>query len=223
MKVLVLGFPRTGTQSIAAALLELACTNVYHMRVVGKNQPQKNWTAALDAKFQGGRKRADEHPVIDFDTFLHHFDAVSDFPAAIFAEELIKAYPSATVILSIRDENAWFKSMEATLVHAHANPPQGQPTAMRPLAEKYHDYILRNDFASNGRKAYREHNDFVRALGETKGSDFLEYSVKDGWEPLCKLLQMLVPSEPFPREDDWISYKARHTKPKAVKDCESLP
>jgi hypothetical protein len=134
--------------------------------------------------------------------------ALADFPAAIFAEELIKAYPSAKIILSVRDEDVWFKSMMATLWHAYANPPE-QPTAMRPLAEKYHEYMWGNDFPQKGREAYRKHNDAVRSI-EKGGRDLLEYDVKDGWGPLCEFLGVEVPEKGLPREDDWIKYKATH-------------
>lgn len=33
-------------------------------------------------------------------------------------------------------------------------------------------------------------------------SQLLEYDVRDGWEPLCKFLNVPVPNEPFPREND---------------------
>jgi hypothetical protein len=69
-----------------------------------------------------------------------------------------------------------------------------------------------NNFPANGRRAYREHNSLVRKLGEAKGTDFLEYNVKDGWEPLCKLLQKPVPVKAFPRQDDWLSYKEKYAQ-----------
>lgn len=33
-------------------------------------------------------------------------------------------------------------------------------------------------------------------------SQLLEYDVRDGWEPLCKFLDVPIPNEPFPREND---------------------
>jgi hypothetical protein len=135
--------------------------------------------------------------------------AVSDFPAAIFAEELIKAYPDAMVILSVRDEDTWYKSMMSTLWHAYANhPPGGGNPAMRTLAEQYHKNMWANDFPVHGRLAYQKHNDLVRELG--KGSRFLEYNVKESWGPLCRFLEKPVPDQPFPMKDDWLNYKAKH-------------
>ena len=33
-------------------------------------------------------------------------------------------------------------------------------------------------------------------------SQLLEYDVRDGWKPLCDFLDVPVPNEPFPREND---------------------
>jgi hypothetical protein len=100
--------------------------------------------------------------------------------------------------------------MLATLWHAYSNPP-AQPTAMRPLAEKYHQYLWDDDFPRNGREAYRKHNETVKEM-DFNGRNMLEYNVKDGWGPLCAFLGVEVPEKGFPREDDWLGYKAAHAK-----------
>ncbi|KAF3760336.1 hypothetical protein M406DRAFT_232840, partial [Cryphonectria parasitica EP155] len=197
MKVLVLGPPRTGTQSLADALALIGVSPIYHMRDVGKSGHQDLWIQALQAKYESightwGRQ--------DFDELLTGYEGVSDFPAAIFPEELIKSYPEAAIILSTRSEDAWYKSMMSTLWHAHANRPAVSTSRMAPLSERYHTHCWDNDFPANGRKYYQEHNDRVRSL--SKGRKFLEYDVKDGWGPLCEFLGVPIPNEPFPRKDD---------------------
>lgn len=136
--------------------------------------------------------------------------AVSDFPAAIFAEEFVRAYPDAKVILSTRDEDAWYKSMMATLIHAYDHAPAGSTTSMRLLAEKYHKHMWKTDFPNHGRKAYRRHNEVVREIVKQHGAKFLEYNVGEGWQPLCQFLGFEVPEKSFPREDDWLEYKNAH-------------
>lgn len=44
------------------------------------------------------------------------------------------------------------------------------------------------------------HEDYVRRV-VPKGRLFF-FNVKDGWEPLCKILSCPVPDEPFPRAND---------------------
>lgn len=43
-------------------------------------------------------------------------------------------------------------------------------------------------------------NDWVRKVEQTVPNErLLKFHVKDGWEPLCKFLEVPVPDVPFPR------------------------
>ena len=133
--------------------------------------------------------------------------AVTDFPATIFSFELLQIYPNARVILLKRDRTVWLKSMNATLIHAHTDPGANKVSPMRPLAEKYHRYCWDNDFAQNGGVFYDDYLQGVRK--ETVGREVLEYRIEDGWDPLCRFLQRPKPDLPFPKHDDWLSYKMK--------------
>lgn len=57
MKVLSLGYPRTGTMSTAVALSILGFNDVYHMVSVFENPSDCDiWVRALDAKRYGGTR-----------------------------------------------------------------------------------------------------------------------------------------------------------------------
>lgn len=75
---------------------------------------------------------------------------MSDFPASIFSDELVAAFPEAKVILTVRDEDKWFDSMMATIWHAWSAPDAPKETPMRLLADKYHRYMWQNDFPYMG-------------------------------------------------------------------------
>lgn len=201
MQVLVLGPPRTGTQSLAEALNQLGISEIYHMREVGKNKHQDLWIRALEDNLEGkgpawGRD--------DFEKILAGFQGAADFPAAIFPKQLVDAYPEAAIILSTRPEDAWYTSMMSTLIHYHTNVLPGGPSPMAALSTKYHTLCWSNDFATNGRDYFRGHNEAVRRLGE--GRRFLEWDPEDGWAPLCGFLGVPVPEIPFPRADDWAQF-----------------
>lgn len=76
---------------------------------------------------------------------------------------------------------------------------------MRTLSDLYHKHLWNSDFPTYGRVAFREHNDLVRSIAPKH--QFLEYDVKEGWEPLCEFLGKEVPEKSFPRADDWLAYK----------------
>ena len=57
----------------------------------------------------------------------------------------------------------------------------------------------KEDLIANARPVYREHYRKVRELAKGR---ILEFSLKDGWEPLCKFLGRPVPNVAFPRVND---------------------
>ena len=69
------------------------------------------------------------------------------------------------------------------------------------------DNNLEMGIVSNGKWIYREHCDMVRGL--VPKERLLEWSVQDGWEPLCQFLGKEVPDEPFPHANTAAGFKAR--------------
>lgn len=66
-------------------------------------------------------------------------------------------------------------------------------------------HTLLKDHPEAGKDGYLAHNEHVRAIAP-KGQ-FLEYNVKEGWEPLCRFLEVDVPESRFPRVNDADSTK----------------
>ncbi|KAF7985880.1 hypothetical protein HWV62_43754 [Athelia sp. TMB] len=211
MQVLVLGLCRTGTQSLADALQILGIGPIYHMREVGKSGHAPAWTTAFEVKYEAKAGQLDARV---FDELLGNFAGVSDIPTAMFAEELMKAYPDAKIILTTRDAEKWIESMQSSIVHAHkANLEKAKFTERSPMlkmAEKYHMHGWDNDIEKNGRQAFGKHNEGVLGVAKQLDRDVLVYEVKQGWAPLCRFLGVQEPvGTDFPRSDDWANYKKR--------------
>ncbi|KAJ5730881.1 uncharacterized protein N7483_005389 [Penicillium malachiteum] len=228
MDVLFLGLPRTGTQSMAEALPLLGYGKVYHMKDNFIRGDHAFWARVMDAKYAGLGEPVTRK---DFDAlFEGEFKATSDYPAAMFPEELIAAYPSAKVILSVRDEDSWVKSMEDTVLHmwnakTEASPPETAPAndsgpvnhgppALHEMVRKIQTYAWGGDFETNGRQLFHEHNERVRQLMENRKEDFLEYRVAEGWEPLCRFLGKEIPGEAFPEKMSGQSIKLGRRRPR---------
>jgi len=192
------------------------------MRDVFKNQHGGLWISALEAKFENkgklfGRKEFDkflgnysvQYAILFSSSTTDRAQGLSDIPAALFADELIAAYPDAKIILSTRDEDKWFESMKATIWHLHAArkaaSDRGVPFGLLDLEYKH---VWGGDPDKFARLKYREHNKHVRDIAPK--DRFLEYHVQQGWGPLCAFLGKLVPDTDFPRSDDWASYKREH-------------
>ena len=106
MKVIGAGLPRTGTLSQKVALEMLGFGPCYHMVNVLTNLPlARQWEQAID----GG---------VDWDEVFGgeaEHESTVDWPGAFFYRELTDTYPDAKVVLSVRDPEAWERSMLDTI------------------------------------------------------------------------------------------------------------
>ena len=72
------------------------------------------------------------------------------------------------------------------------------------------DGNIKTGIARNGKWVYREHYDMVRGLVPEERR--LEWTVEDGWEPLCNFLDKPVPNEPFPFANAASGWAGKETK-----------
>ncbi|KAL4779905.1 hypothetical protein BJX76DRAFT_364838 [Aspergillus varians] len=209
MQVLAVGISRSGTESLREALHMLGFDHTHHgFDTILPPYDLENIYRLLKKKYNtpGTPLRA-----ADFDTVLADSVGVCDLLVAEFAPELIAAYPDAKVILNTRtDLDAWHKSMQATMGYFDINPVdwdwckswfgaelfwirQAMCRTMMPA-------FFRGSFERNGKVVYEEHVAMVRDLGRGMPEGrLLEWSVEDGWEPLCQFLGKEVPDVPFPK------------------------
>ena len=114
---------------------------------------------------------------------------------------MLVANPGAKVILSQRDAEDWYTSFSQTILPLVLDR-EAWPAKARPWFEMIEKVIIGK--ALEGRTdregilaAYRANEAAVRELvPQGRG---LVFSVRDGWEPLCRFLGAEVPGEPFPR------------------------
>ncbi|POS72452.1 hypothetical protein DHEL01_v209156 [Diaporthe helianthi] len=157
------------------------------------------WEEGLSAKYLGqgplfGRE--------EYDKLYEGYNASCNIPGTLVAEELIKAYPEAKVILTTRDFDKWSKSMTQSVDRGLKWNSWDWIAPFDPIYGpwwRYHKFThaLRPLLAPKGeRQAYKDHYDLVRRL--VPKDRLLEYSVSEGWGPLCKFLEKDVPKESFP-------------------------
>ncbi len=191
LAVLGVGFGRTGTLSLKAALETLGFAPCYHMVEVAR-QPDHARAWARAARGES----------VDWQAFFSGYAAAVDWPPAAFWRELATAFPSARVVLTVRDAAAWYASFRATIIERAAalSPPADSP--LRAIYEITHELILNGVFDGNAadephaRAIYEAHN---RAVIDTVPVErLLVYDVATGWAPLCAFLHRPIPSEPFP-------------------------
>ncbi|UJR12969.1 hypothetical protein I4U23_017144 [Adineta vaga] len=197
LRVIGAGLPRTGTSSLKAALELLGFGPCHHMMNIF-DDPSRGiqFIRALDG-----------YPV-DFHELMKGYGSTVDNPAAEFYKEIHQVYPNSKIILTVRDSGEkWFESVENTIV------PTGNDIfyliAVYPirflrlqclLGRRIHQrWITR--YGSYGPQIHDLHN--ARVISENKKDDLLIFNVKEGWPPLCKFLDVPIPTEiPFPNIND---------------------
>ena len=104
MKAIGAGFGRTGTMSLKVALEELGFGPCYHMTEVFEHPEHVPlWEAAVRGE------------PVDWEKIFGSYQAAVDWPAAAFYRELMKVYPDAKVLLSIRDPEKWYENAKSAL------------------------------------------------------------------------------------------------------------
>lgn len=127
-------------------------------------------------------------------------------PAVLLTEEIMRVYPDAIVIATTRDSKSWNKSR----------------ARMREMSEKWYIpfvvyWMPKVNIFPTWQKLVRRmtiwrfgYEDFEeKTLGEHEAhlrkvvppEKLFWFKPSDGWEPLCKILDVPVPDRPFPHSN----------------------
>lgn len=197
LRVVGAGVGRTGTASLKFALERLLGAPCYHMLEVFQHPGHADvW------------RRASLGEALDWDALFEGFVAAVDWPAGSFWPELSRHYPQALVLLSLRDPEKWWNSANETIFRAMENldfAPQDWRNMVEALFTKRWCADPRDREASIRR--FNEHNAEVAA--QVPKERLLVWRAGDGWEPICRALDVPVPDEPFPRSNTREEFQAR--------------
>jgi len=179
------GFGRTGTASMKSALELLGFGPCHHMKEVTTPQQNKYWLAAATGK------------TVQWDQVFENYGACIDWPAAFFWQELSEYYPDAKILLTVRDSESWYRSMEQTIFKVLKTKPEAFAVADKLVGER----VFANRFDD---KEYvigiYEKN--IRDVQSAFSSDrLLTYELGSGWDPICHFLDKPVPETPFPKSN----------------------
>lgn len=128
----------------------------------------------------------------------------------------MEAYPNAKIILSVRDDSeTWYKSITNTLEPylrvIYMEPGlsgmirrvfQRSRGSLGTFEAKMIHHTYYRDVYGLGMEKYESHNAWIRQMARDQNREFLEFNVKQGWEPLCRFLKKDIPDTAFPRGND---------------------
>jgi len=192
LQVIGAGFGRTGTESLRQALNALGVGPCHHMHEVFADPHRiEAWHAIV----RGGPA--------DWDAIFEGYGATVDWPAAHYWRELAAHYPDAKILLSVRDPEAWYASMQKTIAEIVR---QGTLSTDMPAD------LVREVF--DGEVDDRDHMIAVyeRNTAEVQAAcspdRLLTYRLGDGWEPLAEFLGVPVPDIPYPHANTTADFRA---------------
>lgn len=182
----------------------------YHgLTLIANLRDTEMWNEALDAKFFGARTPFTR---TDWDQLLGHYSAVADLPAIAFAEDLIRCYPDAKIVLVERDLEKWYSSFNEGVIMNVWSPTlrliaqldsrfvgRMEKTSMR-WTKGWMDSHSRQEMQEKAKKRYREHYALVEEV--TPPGQLLKFNLEDGWGPLCTFLDKPIPDIEFPRVNE---------------------
>lgn len=194
-KVFNLGFSKTGTTSVEEALKLLGYN-------VCRGHYNNNYTNFLIALYVN-------KDYAELMKFTALYDAFADGPwsGGDLYKTLLKEYPDAHYILTVRDPEAWYQSFEKMLTRFDPDPETTFDTFY--AKGRYGTpYFFRHIFGIETMKGAREkmiayYLEYNRSVSEyfkagNKELLVMDLAKGDGWEKLCPLLGCQLPGVPFP-------------------------
>jgi len=211
LKVIDLGFPRTGTMSLKYALEELAFTKCYHFAEIYDNPEHSPiWLSA---------SRGEQ---VNWEKLFKGYQSTVYWSPCYDYLELLKYYPDAKVILTVRDPEKWHQSVHDTIYKWNRltflrkfflltmgvfKPELKRLYAVWNLLEQTTWKRTFKGQFQNKKRAIEIFTNYIEEIKSNVPSDrLLVFSVKEGWEPLCHFLNVPVPDTPFPHENDSDSF-----------------
>ncbi len=206
LKVIGAGFGRTGTMSTYNALIALGFP-CYHMKEVILNKENKThvdfWNAVANAPAE------QQH---NWEEVFKNYTAAVDNPACCVWKELTVAYPEAKVLLTLhpRGPEAWYNSTIDTIYFTETLWQFKMLKAVIPFMRKFGNMSTKliwqrshKGTMSNKAAAVARYNELIEEVKDAVPPEkLLIFTVDQGWEPLCKFLEVEIPATDFPNVND---------------------
>lgn len=205
LKVIGTGLGRTGTHSLKIALTHLGFGECYHM-------------VELFQKPEGLKyfQNAEKGKEVDWNKLFLNFQSTVDYPGARYFRQITDFYPDSKIIHTYRDPEEWYESAVKTILKAGgltikqyirfaAHFTVSDEVRKRLPVLIYNKKLMKLEFGNDINdkrkiiKKFEQHTEEV--IKKIDSSRLLICNIKEGWEPICKFLNVPVPSEKFPHSN----------------------
>jgi hypothetical protein len=216
LRVIGAGLGRTGTTSLKAALETLLKGPCFHF-LEYKSRPElmAPWLSLIQAHpLRSDPDTFGDMPISQWEMVMPGYVACVDEPASYYWKQLSNAFPKALVILSVRDTDSWWASM--VTLEKHFEEEWKRPELITAERREFHKFVdaiyphLQSGPSEDIERVFFEsHNRRVLEHAERDqrfNQRFLVWRPEQGWEPLCKALDLPVPNAPFPHKNKSAEY-----------------
>jgi hypothetical protein len=204
LRVVGAGFGRTGTTSMKLALDQLGLGPAHHMfEAFDHPEVFDEWAAAVRGE------------PWDRELALAGFRSSLDFPSCVVWEELWRANPGSTVLLTTRSSESWWRSFDATIapgLRADAGGDGAHGALFAAIEQEV--FGGRSDDRDTAIAAFEAHQQHV--LDTVPADQLVVHHVGDGWGPICEHFGLAVPDGPFPSSnstEDCLAGQGRPSTP----------
>jgi Sulfotransferase domain len=205
VQVIGAGFGRTGTWSLKAALEQIGFGPAFHMIDL---MPHPDRAPMFLAALNGED--------VDWSEVFAGYNATVDWPGCTFYDRILAAYPSAKVILSVRDPEKWYASAERTIYALkeaalrgalETDGPAAPPEVLGMIKSLIWDTTFEDRFADKdfAISVFEKHNETVKQT--VPADQLLVWEVAEGWPRLCEFLGVETPEGDFPHLNDAESFR----------------
>jgi hypothetical protein len=173
MKILCVGYPRTGTRSLWEALTILGFNALHH-----------------------DEERIPLLPPMGYD--FRVYDDVDAATEEIYWREVAEAYPEAKMIITLRGEESWWRSVQYVVNENRSRPDKGEVARFDQIQSLLYGCAYPSEYLY--KKRYAEHFDAVLNYATDRCRDLLIFPLCQfpKWDLLCDYLDVPVPDVPFP-------------------------
>ncbi len=202
LQVIGTGLGRTGTYSLKLALEHIGFGKCFHMlELFQKPEEIRHF------------KRAERGLGVNWKSVFSSYRSVVDYPAARYYKQITDSFPDAKIIHSYRDPDEWYNSAMQTIFWVNRMPlsmiakfgmyfPFRKEIRRRLPVLMYNRKLMHLEFGKdlfNRQEVISRYNMHTEnVLKQFSDDRILLFNAKDGWEPLCRFLNVELPEVPFP-------------------------
>ncbi|KAF7231914.1 hypothetical protein EG68_10956 [Paragonimus skrjabini miyazakii] len=214
------GFGRTGTMSLKTALEIIYDQPCYHMieLLTHYKDHSRKWIEVdrLVSELKDGKI----DPRLFYEIFAEYRCTV-DFPSCSYYPQMMQVYPEAKVVLTFRDKYSWLESVRATILPQRDFRRCDWADRMIIAYLNGYDFLTmhftmwertlgQNVDILNDEMVLAAYDQWIDQVKQIVPTDRLfVFQGKDGWEPLCKFLNVPVPNQPFPNVNERAEFVKR--------------